>query len=227
MDRKIMRVEGLCVDVSILVQGPLQNNVYIISDGQGTFVVDPTANADEIVAALEGKPLDAIVITHAHWDHTGACERLRALTGARVIASAIDAPDIEVPKDTGTSRIADPCVVDETVSHADVVKIGDMPWKVIHTPGHTKGSMCLFLVPQFGNHTDGLPVLISGDTLFQGSCGRMDFEGGSEVDMAASMKKLAALPDDTVVLPGHGNLTTIGNERRTFARFGSEPLVQS
>ena len=81
----------------------------------------------------------------------------------------------------------------------------------------------LFCIPQFGNHADGLPVLVSGDTLFAGTTGRTDFEGGSLSDMAASMKKLAALPDDTVVLPGHNQLTTIADERRTFALFGDEP----
>ncbi len=82
-------------------------------------------------------------------------------------------------------------------------------------------------MPPFGNHADGLPVLVSGDTLFEGTVGRTDFEGGSLAEMAASIKKLAALPDDTAVLPGHNNLTTIGAERRrVFTRFGDEPEEQ-
>ena len=99
-----------------------------------------------------------------------------------------------------------------------------MKGKVVETPGHSKGSICLFIIPQFGNHPGGLPVLLSGDTLFAGTVGRTDFEGGSMVEMAASIKKLAALPDDTAVLPGHNSLTTIGAERRrVFTMFGDEP----
>ncbi|WP_172135709.1 MBL fold metallo-hydrolase [Adlercreutzia sp. ZJ473] len=218
-------VQGLCVDVRYLVMGPIQNNVYIISDGRGTMVVDPSCDAERIVEALGGARLDAIVITHAHWDHTDGAADLRALTGAPVIASAVDAPSVEQPRDdTGTSHTAVPCEVDRTVGNGDVVEVGGMKWKVISTPGHTKGSICLFMVPQFGNHADGLPVLVSGDTLFAGTVGRTDFAGGSLSDMAASVRKLAKLPDDVAVLPGHNDLTTIGAERRRiFARFGWEP----
>ena len=88
-------------------------------------------------------------------------------------------------------------------------------------PGHTVGGMCLFIIPQFGNHADGMPVLLSGDTLFEGTIGRTDFEGGSLAEMRASLKKLAMLPDDTVVLPGHEGFTTIGAERRrVFVAYG-------
>lgn len=216
-------VQGLCCDVSYLVMGPIQNNVYIISDGQGTMVVDPSCDVEAIIEALDGAPLDAIVITHAHWDHFGAAAELRKATGAKVIASAIDAPYIEEPIDMGTSRMAKACPIDVRVSNGDVVRVGGMQWKVIGTPGHSKGSICLFVIPSFGNHADGLPILVSGDTLFAGATGRTDLEGGSWTDMLASMKRLAKLPDDVAVLPGHNALTTIGAERRrTFALFGDE-----
>lgn len=88
-------------------------------------------------------------------------------------------------------------------------------------PGPYPGSICLFDIPQFGNHPKGLPVLISGDTLFAGTIGRTDFEGGSMADMRASLKKLAALPTTRRFFPGHNNLTTIGAERRrVFALYG-------
>lgn len=220
---KLIKVEGLCVDVEYLVMGMIDNNVYVISDGIGCMVVDPSSHAEEIMKVLDGRHLDAIVITHAHWDHMGAAAELRELTGAPVVASVQDAPYVEHPVEVGTSQLARPCPVDRTLSNGDVLKVGAMEWKAIETPGHSLGSLCLFCIPLFGNHKDGLPVLISGDTLFKGTTGRTDFEGGSEADMAASMRKLAKLPDDTVVLPGHNDLTTIKAERSTFARFGWEP----
>lgn len=221
---ELITVRGLCVNVEYIVMGPLENNVYIISDDEAAMVVDPSDNAEAIVSALDGRKLEAIVLTHAHWDHIDGASDLRRMTGAPVIASAFDAPLIEQPVDTGTSRIAQACTVDRQVRDKDVIRVGGMQWKVIETPGHSKGSMCLFCIPQFGCHADGLAVLVSGDTLFEGSVGRCDFEGGSIEDMTASIKRLAMLPDDTAVLPGHGALTTIGAERqRVFARFGWEP----
>lgn len=224
MKTELFEVQGLCVDVTYLVLGVLQNNTYIVSDGQGTMVVDPSCDADKILAALDGATPDAIVVTHGHWDHFGAAAELREATGAPVVASVADAPFIVEPLDKGMARKAVPCAVDRTVANGDVVEVGAMKWKVVETPGHSKGSICLFIVPQFGNHPGGLPVLLSGDTLFAGTVGRTDFEGGSMVEMAASIKKLAALPDDTAVLPGHNSLTTIGAERRrVFTMFGDEP----
>ena len=214
-------VNNSCVDVHFLIMGMIQNNVYIISDDEATFVVDPSIDAPEIIAALGDKKLDAIVLTHHHWDHMGAAADLREATGAPVIASVIDAPYIEDEAlATQDMRKNKPCVVDQKVSDGDIVKIGNMPWRVILTPGHSKGSMCLYITPEFGNHKDGLPVLISGDTLFCGAIGRTDFEGGSMDDMRSSLKKLAILPDETIVLPGHNDLTTIATERsRIFATY--------
>ena len=140
------KVKGTCVDASFLVLGPYQTNVYVVSDGSATFVVDPASDAKKIAAALGGRKLDAIVLTHRHSDHVAAAAELRSLTGATVIASAIDADmicgDKPVPRD---DQKFPACPVDQRVNHGDVVKIGNMPWKVISTPGHTEGSMCLFL----------------------------------------------------------------------------------
>ena len=149
----------------------------------------------------------------------GAAKELRDKTGATVIASAIDAPWITGEKRARDDMRFDPCPVDHTVADGDILKIGNMAWKVIATPGHTPGGICLFLDPQFGSNPAGDPVLVSGDTLFCGSIGRVDFEGGDMKAMRKSLKRLAVLPDETIVLPGHNDLTKIGDERRRVFAF--------
>ncbi|MBQ3106121.1 MAG: MBL fold metallo-hydrolase [Eggerthellaceae bacterium] len=217
----MFQVKGACLDIDYVVLGALENNVYLIGNGATTLVVDPSCDAPAILAALGERSVDAILLTHYHYDHVGAAAALRASTGAPVIASAVDAPQVQgdVSAPLG-HREVEPCPVDHRVDHGDVLQLGDMPWKVIATPGHSPGSVCYYIVPEFGNHADGAPVLVAGDTLFCGSIGRTDFLDGSMADMRASLRRLAVLPDETIVLPGHGPLTTIGAERqRVFARF--------
>ena len=98
MHKQLFEVQGLCADVEYLVMGQLQNNVYLISDGEGTLVVDPSCDADAILEALGERRLDAIVLTHNHNDHTGAAAALRAATGAEVVASAADAEGVAHPE---------------------------------------------------------------------------------------------------------------------------------
>lgn len=234
-------VDGACLHIEYLVMGPIENNVYLIDAGHKVreetadgleqdavnmvggpvIVVDPTCEAPRIIEAVGERAVAAIVLTHRHHDHVGAARALREATGAPVVASVDDAPiicgDEPVP---GGGTPFEPCPVDVAVEHGSVVELAGLPWKVIGTPGHTPGSMCLFIDPRFCSNPQGAPALIAGDTLFAGATGRTDFPGGSDADMARSIKRLAALPDETIVLPGHGPQTTIGAERqRVFAYF--------
>lgn len=212
-------VTGACVDITFQVLGPIENNTYVISDDACTFVVDPSHSADAIIAALGGRTLDAIVVTHHHADHTSALADLKAKTGATVYASGIDAPVIEnqPPHSMPPTKS---CKVDKRLKDGDKLRLGNMVWRVIGTPGHTPGGICLFLESDSGKYLDGANVLIAGDTLFCGSIGRTDFEGGNEKQMRASLRRLSQLPNETLVLPGHNSLTTIADEqRRVFAYY--------
>lgn len=204
------KVNGGCVAIQYLVMGPIENNVYVIDDGQSCLVVDPSCQAERIVKGLDGRVPEAIVVTHAHWDHIGAAADLREATGAPVVASAVDAPFIAGERMLQGHRMAPPCPVDRTLEDGDVVEAGSMRWQVIATPGHTPGGICLFLGTP--DSSQGAPVLISGDTLFAGTHGRTDFVEGDAADMRESLKRLAKLPAETIVLPGHNGTTTIGAE---------------
>jgi len=203
-----------------LTVGPLQCNCFILGDEatRDAIVVDPGEDADRILALVTRHRLTvrAVVQTHAHFDHVGASGPLREATGAEVclhrgdtflydnLAMQAKLFGVPAPKAAPVSRWYD---------HGEEVKAGGMALGVIHTPGHTPGSVCLRMA------ADGL--LFSGDTLFCGSIGRTDLWGGSYEQIMASIKeRLLTLPDDTVVYPGHGPETTIGDERR------SNPFIQ-
>lgn len=206
-----------CVKIEVLVMGMIQNNVYILEGPDARVIVDPTSGSKRIMQALDGRSLDAILITHGHFDHVNGAKELRELTGAPVIASALDAPVIEGAKKLEGSHPLIPCPVDRTVEDGEILEIGSMRWEVLVTPGHTPGSMCLFLDPRYGSDPEGVPVLVSGDTLFCQAHGRTDFVGGDPKAMEESLARLLKLPEETLVLPGHNDFTTIARERQTFS----------
>lgn len=212
-------VTGACIDIEMMVLGPIQNNTYLLSDGTALICVDPADNLSQILRAIGDRKLDAIFVTHHHADHVGALKELYDATQAPVYASAIDAPLIEKRIGDDPGMTADSCPVDFKLKDKEMVTIGMMEWKVMITPGHTPGGICFYLDSQYGMRIEDFNVLVSGDTLFAGSIGRTDFEGGDDRAMRQSLKRLSQLPDNTLVLPGHNSLTTIGMEQNRVFRF--------
>ncbi len=197
----------------ILPVGPLQCNCSIIGDEttREAMVIDPGDEIQNILALVSKHNLQVkqIVITHAHIDHVGGAMKLRAATGAPIL---LNQNDYELLKmlDVQASWIGMPSPgkveIDQNIGQADTVKAGSLAGNVIFTPGHTQGSICLYFPAQ--------KKVIAGDTLFAGSIGRTDLPGGSFEKIIDSLhEKLLTLPDDTVVIPGHGPATTIGEER--------------
>lgn len=197
----------------VLPVGPLQCNCSVLGDEatREAMVVDPGDNVDDILAivAKHGLRVTRIVITHAHIDHIGGAARLKAATGAPVYMNASDQFLYDaLEQQAAWLGIAPPprTEVDTAARDGDVLRVGDTPVEVRHTPGHTPGSLCLYLKTE--------NRLIAGDTLFRSSVGRTDLPGGDGRRILVSIKdKLLTLPDETDVVPGHGEVTTIGRER--------------
>jgi glyoxylase-like metal-dependent hydrolase (beta-lactamase superfamily II) len=187
-------------------------NCYLVGDtpdAESVIVVDPGAQARKILKALDKRTVEYIVLTHCHYDHTGALSALARKTGAKVVAHQLDADAIFDRHISGAPLPHvgfKPPVVAWAVEEGDVIPVGSGQLKVIHTPGHTIGSMCLY--------DEESHILIAGDTLFYGAIGRTDLATGNASQQCESLKKLARLPDETVVHPGHEDDTTIGRERQ-------------
>lgn len=196
---------------------PLGCNCVILGDEETkrAVVVDPGGEASKILARLEelGLSCEAIVHTHTHFDHVGATHELQEATGAPTMLHEADLflyRGLQMQLDTFGVPLRAPEVaeVDRFLSDGDTVTAGGVEAGVVHTPGHTPGSLSFTI--------DGdRPVLVAGDTLFQGSIGRTDLWGGDLGQILDSIRgRLLTLPDDTLVITGHGPSTTIGAEKR-------------
>jgi glyoxylase-like metal-dependent hydrolase (beta-lactamase superfamily II) len=176
-------------------------------------VIDPGDDIDEVLAVVRKHALQVrqIIITHAHIDHVGGAMNLKRRTGAAILMNQNDHQLLQM-LDVQASWLgmAPPGAVevDAGIGDADRVGAGGLEGQVIHTPGHTQGSVCVLFAAE--------KTLIAGDTLFAGGIGRTDLPGGSFQKIMSSLRdRILQLPDETLVIPGHGQLTTIGDERET------------
>ena len=205
--------------IKSVVVGPVDVNCYVLKDkatGKGA-VIDPGGHVERIMSLINDMKADIaeIIITHGHFDHIGALDELRNAVGCGASIHELDAEMLLKSRKNlsifmGTDAIFRPA--ERLLKDGDVIRFGESFLKVIHTPGHTAGGICLY---------DEDKVLFSGDTLFAGSVGRSDFPGGDHYQLIESVvKALAEVKDETVVYPGHGPETGMGYERKTNPFLG-------
>ena len=206
--------------------GPLQSNLYLIAFGSDAFVIDPSVPYD--ILDLSGYRIRGIFCTHSHYDHIAEAENMRKQTGAIVLVHESECEFLMDPsKNTAMSFGLPKRPVSAPVCElkdGDLLTAADFDFEseeifsisVIHTPGHTRGSMCLLFQVKTGVNRG--QYLFSGDTVFAGTVGRTDL-GGNMADMMRSVDRLKQLPDDVTVYPGHGPSTTIGAEKANNPYF--------
>ena len=190
------------MEIKTVKVGDLQTNCYIVYDPKSkeALIIDPGDEPELIIKKADGLKVKAIVLTHGHYDHT---------TLAPLVAKKLNTLIYIHKEDNEMMFFNAQTKADRFLSEGDKLKIGKNVFTIISTPGHSRGGICLY------NNEQG--ILFSGDTLFYQTCGRYDLPGSSEEDMIKSLKKLLALPENTVVYPGHGPNTTIGAERNLIS----------
>jgi len=202
--------------------GPLATNVYLLGDPatREALAIDtaiPSAAWIGERLADRGWTLKLIVSTHYHWDHVGDNAAVQAATGAPIACHALDRHGLEHPQPLGAPFPIPPSVPAVELAERGRIRFGSILLQVLHTPGHTEGSVCLV--------ADDGGLLFSGDTLFRGGWGRVDLPGGSTDAMVSSLARLALLEDPLRVLPGHGLPTTIARERPLLELIAREGML--
>ena len=189
------------MNIKAMQVGPIGTNCYLLEDARQAAVIDPGGDASRLLAALEGLEVRYILLTHGHYDHTGAAAALAAaFPQAAVYIHEKDYRDVDpglFPLRTELSSV-------NFYGEGDRLTLGGLELQVLHTPGHSEGSVTL----RCGD------VLFCGDTLFAGSCGRTDLPGGDTAKILASLRRLGELEGDLRVLPGHMESSTLGRERQ-------------
>lgn len=200
------------IKIEVFSLGPLETNAYLLTteDGQRGVIIDPGMNPQALIKRIANVNIEAILLTHAHFDHIGGVDAIRKDKGCPVYLHALEADWLTDPKKNGSLRWpelggaiqSDPAEYD--LDEGQVLNVLDIQLKVMHTPGHSPGSVSFL----WENH------LFSGDVLFRLSVGRTDLPGGNQRDLIDSIHgKLFELSDEVVVYPGHGSKTTIGYEK--------------
>jgi glyoxylase-like metal-dependent hydrolase (beta-lactamase superfamily II) len=200
------------VIVRTLTVGPLEENAYLVVDEttRRAVLIDPGEEADRLLAAVkdERAELDAIWLTHAHMDHVGGIAGIVRATRAPIFVHPREQPIYDSAAQHGLVfglRVEQPPPPDRTLADGDALHVGTLTFSVIHTPGHAPGHVVI--------HGNG--VAFVGDCLFAGSIGRTDLPLADGAQLAQSLERICALPDETIVYPGHGPATSIGREKRT------------
>ena len=194
----------------------LLTNCYIICDDKTkeTMVIDPGGEPERIIEMLDilGSNLKYIFLTHCHADHTGGIEKLKEAKGGKILISRADSAGLDDESISLSYIIDAPNIeleADSRLDDGDLIHIGDLEFKVIETPGHTKGCLCLYC--------ENERLVFTGDTLFSGTWGRTDLPTGSFEEIINSITfKLMELPDETIVYPGHGRTTMIQDEKMIY-----------
>jgi glyoxylase-like metal-dependent hydrolase (beta-lactamase superfamily II) len=193
------------------VIGPISTNLYILGEeaSREAIAIDTATPCVEWLTgtlAERGWTLKLIVSTHRHWDHIGDNAAVQAATGAQIAVHALDRHGLEVPTVLYAPFPIPPSVPAVDLAEGSRIKFGDIDLEVLHTPGHTEGSVCLL--------ADNERLLFTGDTLFAGGWGRTDLPGGSQDQIVESLARLSVLADDLSVRPGHGPTSTVEREKR-------------